>query len=388
MRVYIGCFGSGLGHATRMLSIADLLSQRGSHVRFSSSGEVASYIEERGYACNRLPLADVTYSEEGELSMRRTMANSPLILARTYRQLWMELANMKRFGPDVVLSDSVVSTVVAARMLNVRTYTVLNQLNLAAPATRMGTPSLLLSEGTTAGMAKLWGLSDRILLPDLPPPYTISESNLRGGNVKNAEFVGFITDSPINAPDGTAAEFASDRRPKVLWQISGPPRTRGPLIKKAREITSAFASEYAFVLAEGDPKGSRAARRVGGGWEYGWCDISQFYYGACDFVVSRAGHGAVAQAITNSKPSLLIPIPRQTEQEGNAAKAARLGVSISIRQDELSQESFRSAAKALMSEPYLSQAAEVGRIARSYDARMAIVRMVEAAVPSGRPRLH
>lgn len=377
MRVYIGCFGSGLGHATRMLAVAALLRERGAEVAFSSSGEVASLIERRGYACNRLPLADVAYSEDGELSLRGTMAAAPLILARTYRQVGMELANIKRFDPAVVLSDSAVSTIIAARLANVRAYAILNQLSLSARAGRMGPAALLLSEGASAGLARLWGLSDKILLPDLPPPYTISESNLKNGDGADSVFIGFLTETGNWIPDEAALALSRDPRPKVLWQVSGPPRTRGPLVRCAREIASELSGEYAFVLTDGDPRGSREPRLVDGRWEYEWCDISPLFYSACDLVVSRAGHGTVAQAILNSKPSLLVPIPKQSEQRGNAAKAAKLGVSISIDQEDLCSESFRTAAEELRSEGYLSRSRSLGKIARSYDAMAEIVRVVE-----------
>ena len=45
MKVYIGCFGSGLGHAARMLEVARELDARGAEMQFSSSGEVAALIE-------------------------------------------------------------------------------------------------------------------------------------------------------------------------------------------------------------------------------------------------------------------------------------------------------------------------------------------------------
>ncbi|MDV3243998.1 MAG: hypothetical protein LYZ66_02335, partial [Nitrososphaerales archaeon] len=140
-----------------------------------------------------------------------------------------------------------------------------------------------------------------------------------------------------------------------------------------------LSSDYCFVLTEGNPAGSRVPIRFKGGWKYGWCDASQAYFDSSDVVVARAGHGTIARAVTSSKPSLLVPISNQTEQAGNAAKAAKLGVSISIRQEGLNVESFRKAVEALRREPYVSRAIRLGKIARSYDARKTIVGLVEGA---------
>lgn len=376
-RVYIGCFGSGLGHATRMLEIADRLRGNGDVVRFSSSGEVADYVEARGYECNRLPLADVKYSEDGGMSLRATVAGSPQILARTYRQLYLEMGNLKRFQPDVVLSDSSVSTVFAARTLKIMVYTIINQLNLAAPATSRRVGASLLSGGTTAGLAKVWEMSDAILVPDLPPPYTISESSLSSGVARKVRYIGFLRGKEEANNDSTSRAFAADPRPKLFWQVSGPPQTRGPLVRAALTIASALSGAYAFVISEGNPAGARSAASFEWGWRFGWCDSTETFLRECDVFVSRAGHGSIAKAIAASKPSLLIPIPQQTEQAGNAAKATKLGVAISIPQERLSVESFRKAVEALCREPYLSKARRLGRIAASLDATSAIVNLVE-----------
>ena len=379
MKVYIGCFGSGLGHASRMLEIADELAKRGAAAEFSSSGEVASLIRRRGYPCNELPLADVRYSENGEFSLKHTMAGSPSILGRTYHQLALELANVKRFGPKVVLSDSALSTVLAGRMLGLPTFTVLNQLNLSTSRDGGGVPSRLLSFGTSAAMGKFWALSDEVLLPDLPPPYTISEKNLWGSNVGNARYIGFLGPSGIADPDNAAQTFGADPRPKIFWQVSGPPKTRSSLLHKALEISEKLSEQYAFVITGGSPTASARAERVAGGWFYGWCAIPEYYFGACDVVVSRAGHGTIGQSIMAGKPSLLVPIPRQPEQEGNADKARKLGVSVKLEQDSLDSGSFQAAIRSLLGDHARRRSRELGVIASRYDAKEEIVSTLLAA---------
>ena len=385
MKVYIGCFGSGLGHASRMLEVARELTLEGGRVELSSSGEVAKLIRGKGYACNSLPLADVRYSGTGEFSLRETMMASPAILARTYHQLAMELSNMERFGPDVVLSDSALSTVLAAKILRLPTYTVLNQLNLSSSHGGGGAPSRLLSTGTSAGMGKLWELSDEVLLPDLPPPYTISEKNLWGSTVGKTRYIGFLTPTGNGVPDEAATEFSADPRPKVFWQVSGPPRTRSGFLSLATEAAGALSEKYAFVVSGGSPGSSSVARRISGGWFYGWCEIADFYFRACDLVISRAGHGTIGQTITSSKPALLVPIPRQPEQEGNAEKAARLGVSVNVPQDGLTSKRLENAIDTLLAGEFSGKAERLGAWARGFDAKKEIVTTVAAAASRGLP---
>jgi UDP-N-acetylglucosamine--N-acetylmuramyl-(pentapeptide) pyrophosphoryl-undecaprenol N-acetylglucosamine transferase len=384
MKVYIGCFGSGLGHATRMLEVAKALDARGASLEFSSSGEVASLIRARGYRCNGIPLADVRYSDGGEFLIKQTLLDSPSVVARTYRQLLSELANIKRFGADAVLSDSALPTALAGRLLRRPTFVVLNQLNLTSSHERQRALSKVFSAGMSAGMGELWELSERIFLPDLPPPYTISERNLWGSGVENAQYVGFIIPRDTSPPDVAAAEFSRDWRPKVFWQVSGPPKTRGAFLRGALSISQALSDEYAFVVTGGDPAGSATPARAGGVWYYGWCSIADVYFRACDVVVSRAGHGTIAQAVTSSKPMLLVPIPKQPEQEGNAAKAARLGACLAMRQRDLDAGSVRRALRSLIEGDYRRRAELLGDVASRYDARSTIISALEASTRARR----
>jgi UDP:flavonoid glycosyltransferase YjiC (YdhE family) len=362
-----------------MLEVAREITARGGSVRFSSSGEVASLISNKGFRCNRLPLADVHYSGSGAFQVKETLLDSPTILARTYKQFGLELGSIRRYDPDVVLSDSALPTVIASRALRLPTFTVLNQLSLTSSHGAKGAPSSLLSVGISAGMGKLWELSDEVLLPDLPPPYTISERNLWGSNVEKTRYVGFLFSTDRGPPDSAAAEFARSQKPKVFWQVTGPPRTRTALLEIALRVAEELSASYSFVMSGGDPTGNASPTKTAGGWYYEWCGITDVYFGACDIVVSRSGHGAIGQAITSSKPSLLVPIPKQPEQEGNADKAAKLGVSLVVRQDELTSSLVGESLDSLLYGDFPARAARLGAIAREYDARRTVVEALESA---------
>jgi len=365
-----------------MLEIAGELTRTGSEVEFSSSGEVASLIERKGYRCNRLPLADVRYSENGEFSLKQTLIASPSILARTYQQLSLELANLMRFAPEAVLSDSALSTLLAGKFLGIPTFTVLNQLNLNSSHEGGRSPARILSVGTSAAMGRLWELSDEVLLPDLPPPYTISEKNLWSSNVSKTRYIGFLGPSGFVEPDAAARQIRSEARPKVFWQVSGPPKTRGVFVKVALETARALSREFVFVVSGGSPTSDRSPVKIQGGWFYPWCGISEYYFDECDVIVSRAGHGTIGQAITASQPLLLVPIPKQPEQEGNAQKAVRLGVALEIAQDELSVEKVENALSSLLGEETRRRARALGEVASQFDAKREVLRTLQTVATS------
>jgi UDP:flavonoid glycosyltransferase YjiC (YdhE family) len=361
-----------------MLSVARVLREQGVEVRFSSSGEVVHFIEKQGFKCNRIPLADVRYDRDGGVSVTETVASTGMFMARTYQQLRLELSNLSRFDPDVVLSDSVLSTLLASRIARKRTITVVNQLRIEA-SPRRSLQHRILSAGTTEWLGTLVGLSDMVLLPDLPPPYTISESNLWNASVNNTKYIGFLTMEDEGTPDEALGSLANDSRPRIFWQVSGPPKTRLPFLRKALEFAKKLSDTYAFVVTAGDPAGGTAPKRIPGGWYYGWCTLTQHYFRGCDLVVSRAGHGTIALAISNSRPSLLVPIPRQTEQVGNARKAEKLGVALVMGQDELDLDGFRRCVERLKEKDFSLRVSEMRRIAARFEARKEIISALAAA---------
>ncbi len=362
-----------------MLEVAGELRSRGAEVRLSSSEEAVTFTRGRGFECNDLPLADVTYSGEGAFSLRATLRDSPRTLTRAAQQVGLEIENIEAFGADAVLSDSALATAVAARLLRVPTFTVLNQLNFTGPNGSEGTDSRVIGAGVSGVLGKLWELSDKVFLPDLPPPYTISERNLWGSGVANTEYVGFLTPTDAPGPDPLEAEMLGEKLPRVFWPVSGPPATRGSFLSAALASAAALSDRYLFVVTGGDPASDHRPRRVPGGWFYGWCDAPGRYFRACDAVVSRAGHVTIAQSILSSKPSVLVPIPGQPEQQGNAEKAARLGVSVEVRQESLGVSRLREALGDVLRGGFSERAAEIGSIARRFNAKASIADAVEAA---------
>src|SRR5712691_9136705 len=71
-KLYISAFGSGLGHATRMLPVARMAMEMDWEVTFSSSGEVVDHLRAKGFRCNRLPYVDVVYNKSGSFTAKET----------------------------------------------------------------------------------------------------------------------------------------------------------------------------------------------------------------------------------------------------------------------------------------------------------------------------
>ncbi|MEM0225733.1 MAG: hypothetical protein QXF46_02530, partial [Thermofilaceae archaeon] len=181
MLAYLAPCGMGLGHAGRMLSVARRLRQAGVDVVFSSYGRAADMIERSGYRCLRTRPVGYEVDEQGDIDVRRTIAKGPLNLYRFARQVGDELYYIGTLEPDVVVSDSRLSSLLAAKALGVPAVLVIHQLRVIIPVKKPTRVKLsakyLAEEGLLRLLGKLWLLADEILIPDYPPPYTVARAN-------------------------------------------------------------------------------------------------------------------------------------------------------------------------------------------------------------------
>ncbi|MDA4135856.1 MAG: hypothetical protein OK449_02500 [Thaumarchaeota archaeon] len=374
-RAYFGIFGSGLGHASRMMAVSQRLVNEGCKVRFSSSSEATGYIRKQGFACNDIPLVDVVFTETGNFSATHTMKVAPWLILKVFQQAGMEARNIMRFRPDVVLSDSQISTVMASKILGLKSVTILNQLKLVSSPKTPPILGKLLTNGSITVGNEFWEFSDRILFPDLPPPFTISERNLWGAGSAGAraEYIGFLTPPRSDFVDPETAKIMQSRRKIIFWQVSGPPKTRTILLPKVMKVASLVKDDYLSVVSAGDPMGTNAPRSFEGGFIYDWCPSKDAMIDRCDVFVSRAGHVTISDLILRGKSSILVPIQAQMEQMGNAAKAEKLGVAVDLPEERLTEGYFVDALSRLEAGKTSTRAAELKEYAGRFDAVGSIV---------------
>ncbi|AFU58718.1 putative glycosyltransferase [Candidatus Nitrososphaera gargensis Ga9.2] len=348
--------------------VADQLREGGSEVQFSSYGEAASYVSLRGYKCVTVAAVEFAWSMEGGFSVKNSLANIPLWFANFSKQVNQETRNMTACNPDIVVSDSRLSPLVAARLLKIPSIVVLNQVKLLlSPRLRELAVSRLFENMVGEFLGSMWTMADRILVPDLPPPYTIAAHNIWevGSAAQKLEYIGFASPKPHVSKeqvDKVADSLGLDRsRPVVFIHVSGPAQTRPALIRVALEAVKKLDPKIQFVISEGNPKGESEPRRIGeSGWYYGWCPVRDEIFALSDLLVLRGGHVALSQAIQFGKPVVTVPIENHGEQLGNSAKVAELGMGVMLHPKGLKPEQLADAiSQVLGNAQYRNKAAEL-----------------------------
>jgi len=356
LRLYIGPCGLGLGHITRCDAIAREFSNEGEEVLFSSYLDALDYLKRSGFTYfSAIPLSFRT-REDGTIDPKMTMSQNGVTVGLWgfIRQLIGEVRQISAFEPDVVISDTRISTLVAAFILRKPRILILNQYSVQMPKDerkhRLADRPMLFAAKIiwryiSAMLELAWGVSDVIIVPDLKAPYTISRYNLAipPGIRRKVQLIGPLTPSRLNLPNGI--RHTGNVTPLVFACVSGPATDRKYLVNKLTDILKDFPVDYELVLSCGDPNGSFGEKRIGNLMVHEWMTEQSYWktFERADVIVSRAGHETIMKAISEGKPLVLIPPPNHTEQANNAKRAEELGVAVVLDQSRLDRQELARA---------------------------------------------
>lgn len=342
-KAYFTPYGVGLGHASRLLMIANQLQKLDVTSKFSTYGEAVRYVTMHGYDCLAVPPVDLAWNADGGFSIKDSIAKLPNFFANFFRQITTESRNLIEYSPDIIVSDTRLSSLLSGELLGIPSVVILNQLKLLlSPRLREVKAARIYEKLNGEFLGILWSIANKILIPDLPPPFTLSEQNSWDNSTasKKLEYVGFITPEVHirqEQIDKVARNLELDRnRPIIFVHISGPMGTRMPLIKLTLQACQMLRPEFQYIISEGNPRGSTIPSRLQtNGWYYEWCPVRDEIFVLSDALVLRGGHAVLSQAIQFGKPVLTIPIENHGEQLGNSAKIAQIGAGIVLNTKQI-----------------------------------------------------
>ena len=336
MLVYLAACGMGLGHAGRMLAVARRLAASGVEVVFSSYDRAADMIERAGYPCLRTRPVSYEVDEWGDVDVKRTVAKGPANLYRFARQVGDELYFIGVLGPNAVVADSRLSTLIAAKVWGVPALLVLSQLKVIVPVKQPTSRKLeakgWAEEGLYRLLGRLWALADEILVPDFPPPYTVAKANLLEAEPPpKVRFVGPALQAwPDELPPREEAreELGVDGRLVVASFTGVGGEGRALMEEFLRALAECELPEDATVIvSRGVPSGSTQPERVGRGvYVCDWLPRRHLYVRAADALVTHGGHTSVMEAMVFGVPAVHFVRKTHTERLGNALSAEALGV--------------------------------------------------------------
>lgn len=383
-KVYIALYGVGLGHASRMLLVANKLTQF-ADIKFSSFGDAVNYLNMHGFECFDVPPVEFVWSVDSGFSIKSSITRLPVNLMHFIGQCGNEAKNIGKFNPDVVVSDTRLSSLVVAKALGLPCITILNQVKLLlSPRLREVGAARMFERALGEFLGGLWANSDSVLIPDLPPPYTLSEQNVWqiGSVSKKLQYIGFMAPKPsINEEyvDKVAKLLGFDRsKPTAFAHISGPGATKIVVLNKVIEAMQ-NVDNIQFVISEGKPKGDTVPRKIRNGWYFEWCPVKDEIFAMSNMLIMRGGHSTLGQAIQYGKPVVTIPIENHGEQLGNAKKAQKIGLGLMLGQKDLKPEDISDAVQQVLNDSsFESRAKMLMELANKMDGTHNIVQKVRS----------
>jgi UDP:flavonoid glycosyltransferase YjiC (YdhE family) len=364
------------------------LNKRGIQTAFSTYLDGLEYARQSKLPTFEAVPLNFKVKSDGTIDFKMTAATSGLSLGiRTFlKQVTREIEFLKGFKPDVVVSDSRASSLVAARLLRIPVALILNQFRVEIvrrPTGRRLSPIdrlffFIANIGwlfIRTAIQLVWGTSQVIMIPDLPGPYTISLGNLAIPSRYNGK-VRLIGPTFEEEPGSRVTEAAAkhelgfdSKRPLIYGAVSGPRIEREVLARILLATLEKIPRDFQIALSRGEPSGASKGHRESRITVYDWIENQDDFIKASDILVSRAGHGTIMKSLLYAKPMILIPIPDHTEQIGNARRATQLHVAKVIDQNALNRDTLESAIQEILhSTEYRKNTAEISRKAASMHA--------------------
>lgn len=385
--VLIGACGIGLGHVGRTLPVARRLRERGWSVVFSTYGDSVSFCLKNGFPAFREVELRYGVKPDGSLSLRETFKSSIRSLVSFASQLRSEISVIRHTKPSVVLSDSRLSTLIAARLLGVPTVLVMHEFKLLIPSEEdMRGPLRLLKQLFERAILEFfglgWDLANRVLITDFPPPLTVAGPTVVLPEFlrHKARFVGMVSSTHAgSSKTGARASLGlkQDRR-LVYFGVSGLPEERRRMSQVLLPIAKKVADlGFSVVYTSGEPEGVSEPRVNGSLRIFSWLPDRSLAYEASDVFVTVGGQTSVGEALRYALPMIVIPTPNHSEHRAIGENIQKLGLGVKIEFRELRFDNFYQALNKVLGDGYLRNAKNAARFVEKYDAVELIARAVE-----------
>jgi len=331
MRLLFSCSELGLGHVSRIIPLGKRLEKRGHEMFFFSGGKAYEMLQKEFtnvYKCTPISWYENANGIITSASLINLFFPLPLFNLEKNRleiknsNAWETIhryydlrANIRDMAPDLLISDGDINALRLAQHWDFPSVYIANMIRPSHGFSAFLNPGERLVERYVKRCS-------RIIIPDNPPPYTISEYSI--GNVDNmglngeVEFVGSFVDTTL----------VEGSKQHIFAPISGPPGTRAKMLNMLLPVLEKIKTKC--IISLGTP-GKKVTAKVENCELHTWLSAEE--RAECmrnaKFVIFSGGHATCFETVKYAKPSICMPT--QAEQLSNAAKLQDLHCSITVK---------------------------------------------------------
>ncbi len=331
MRLLLSCSELGLGHVSRIIPLGKLLERKGHDLFFFSGSKAFELLQKEFknvYRCTPVSWYENAHGIITSASLINLLFPLPLYdtekntfevknsnAMETIHRYYDMRKKLHDIAPDIIIADGDINALRLASRWKIPAVYIANMIRPSYGFSAFLSPGERIVE-------RYVKQSLRIIIPDNPPPYTISEYSI--GNLNSmdlsekSEYTGaFIDTTPVKG-----------KQEHIYAAISGPIGTRAKLIKNLLPVLKKFKTKC--IISLGTP-GKKIKTEKGNCELHSWLspEERQNAMKNAKYVIFSGGHATCFETIKYGKPTICIPT--QPEQLGNAAKLQDMKCSITAK---------------------------------------------------------
>ncbi|AEH06339.1 MJ1255/VC2487 family glycosyltransferase [Methanothermococcus okinawensis] len=384
MKILISVCGEGFGHTTRCVAIGDELSKE-HDVKFIAYGKSMDFIRRYNYDVFETYPEIKLSGNNGKFDIKKSIFNNKYNPAKAIKR---EMEIIRKYNPDLIISDCKYSTVVASRFLRVPYYIITNQ-----NCTRTHNKEKIIVYPVMKLLNVINKSAEKVIIPDLPMPYTICEYNLT--ELNNLSFIGPLirynlnNNSSNNDDDSNGGNIGNyDNNNSSNNNRNNNSYNNYPHVKEDYILSVIGGFEYRFrilkLLNEVSKEKNIKVKMVCGSYEVAkklnkikspnveviplTTNMEELIKN-CSFIVCHGGHSTLMEAISFGKPVITIPDLDHPEQENNAKKINELKCGIALSHKTLEHDLSNAVDEISNNNIYFKNAKKLSKICRNCNGR-------------------
>jgi len=313
--LFVVC-GEGLGHASRCLHLGHYLQQEGHTVHFAGYGKSYDFMDQHGCtALHGIQREVCLEGEKGFFSLKKTLLQSKFVPFDILRSAGDVRQLIREHRYDCVICDTMYGGVLAARLERVPLVFITNQNHFNGPG---GTTNPVWTIMNLL-IRRYLRLADRVIVPDYPPPDTVSEYNLR---IPLSERDRYCFTGPFYQFDPNRYTYGNST---IFTSFGGEPY-KLPMYRMLRAIADRRKDLVFDVFYTGPVLPESSENFI----SHGYVPNLYEHLALAKIAIVHGGLTTLHEALIFEKPVLIIMDPGHPEQQNNAKKIVDMGAGTAV----------------------------------------------------------
>lgn len=378
MRTLILVCGEGLGHTSRCIALAKELVSAGHEVHFGAYGYSQELIERKGYAVTAIPSEITLVGNTGTLDLKSS------ILKTIKKGSFFGILNIKKlikkFHPDVVVSDGYFTGILASKLMKKPSYLIMNQSNMEEFFMDRGISGKFLAKIVKKFYSRVFKIVDGIIIPDYPMPYTICRKNLSfSDKLKKKVFYS----GPVVGKAYGEVMPAQVQHPHILSTVGGF-GYRSPLFLKVIKAAE-MSPDLHYTLLTGPSVDSDKFTDLPHNVKMLQFINDQFpCIKASEVLIVPGGHSTLMEALSFGIPVLSFPDIDHIEQQNNALAIEENGVGYRLDYSTSSEVILEYIKEIVYNGKFVDNAQSMRQLSENLNGAAAICKLLEKGAFSGK----